>query len=185
MQVLRMHIGAYTKWSLRHHKSISDAQTGGCKQWCDNLGHTSSRLFVIGNLPSTTLIQLHQHHNIKYCLNIFSALPCPIQREFLPRLEFPKVWEVWSAREVLVNFDKYSWGNICELLAEYLSFVWKIFVAESDLRSACKSGSLVTGYLQMIVDSTMPTIRRRTPSCQREEMPNWPKHNWQSAHETL
>ena len=56
-------------------------------------------------------------------------------------------------REVPANFDKYSWGNICELLAEYLSFVWKIFVAESDLRSACKSGSLVTGYLQMIKGS--------------------------------
>ena len=73
--------------------------------------------------------------------------------KFWPRrhhFEIKAGWESWSVREVQANFDKYSSGNICELLAEYLSFVWKIFVAESDLRSACKSGSLVTGYLQMI-----------------------------------
>ena len=78
--------------------------------------------------------------------------------KFWPRIAghcfgFRAGWETWSVREVPANFDKYSWGNICELLAEYLSFVWKIFVAESELRSACKSGSLVTGYLQMIKGS--------------------------------
>ena len=63
------------------------------------------------------------------------------------------------------NFDKYLSDNICELLAEYLSFVWKIFVGESELRSACKSGSLVRGYLQMIaaVDNANHSTGRDVP----------------------
>ena len=122
---------------------------------------------------------------VLFSFDLTHYITLPDSQRVLTRAWIFKSLGSFSVREVLVNFDKYSWGNICELLAEYLSFVWKIFVAESDLRSACKSGSLVTGYLQMIVDSTMPTIRRRTPSCQREEMPSLPKHNWQSAHERL
>ena len=70
-------------------------------------------------------------------------------------------------REVRANFDKYLSADICELLAEYLSFVWKIFVAESELRSACKSGSLVTGYLQMItgVDNANHSGRFHCQGC--------------------